>query len=75
MLLAALVLLAIAFNLDQLLTHAAWFYLLQHAGIMCGLGFMFGSTLGTHENALCSRIARIAIAARWMPLTSATPGK
>lgn len=61
MLLAALVLLAIAFNIDQLLTHAAWFYLLQHAGIMCGLGFMFGSTLGSHQNALCSRIARIAI--------------
>ncbi|WP_159875247.1 hypothetical protein [Aquitalea denitrificans] len=56
-------LLAIAGNLDRLLAHAAWFYLLQHAGIMSGLGFMFGSTLRTHEGALCSRIARIAIAA------------
>lgn len=56
-------LLAVVGNLDRLLAHAAWFYLLQHAGIMSGLGFMFGSTLRTHEGALCSRIARIAIAA------------
>ena len=62
MLLAAAILLGIALNIDGLLAHAAWFYLLQHAGIMAGLGFMFGSTLHGHENALCSRIARLAIA-------------
>lgn len=56
-------LLAIALNLQQLLAHAAWFYLLQHAGIMTALGIMFGRTLGSHESALCSRIAKIAIAA------------
>ncbi|MBV8679513.1 MAG: hypothetical protein JO338_03595 [Aquitalea sp.] len=55
-------LLAIVLNLDALLAHAAWFYLMQHVGIMVGLGIMFGRTLGAHEDALCSRIARIAIA-------------
>ncbi len=62
MLLCTGVLLAVALNIDRLLTHAAWLYFFQHAGIMSGLGIMFGSTLGSHEGALCSRIARIAIA-------------
>ncbi|MFC3533865.1 hypothetical protein ACFOLG_16995 [Vogesella facilis] len=55
-------LLAVLLNLERLLMHAAWLYFFQHAGIMTGLGIMFGSTLGSHEGALCSRIARIAIA-------------
>jgi uncharacterized membrane protein len=55
-------LLGVALNLDRLLAHAAWLYFFQHAGIMTGLGIMFGSTLGSQESALCSRIARIAIA-------------
>jgi len=55
-------LLAIALNFDRLLQHAAWLYFFQHAGIMIGLGIMFGSTLGSHEGALCSRIARTAVA-------------
>lgn len=62
MLLCMGVLLTVALNIDRLLTHAAWLYFFQHAGIMVGLGIMFGSTLGSHEGALCSRIARIAIA-------------
>lgn len=54
-------LLAVALNIDRLLAHAAWLYFFQHAGIMTSLGIMFGSTLGSHEGALCSRIARVAI--------------
>ncbi|WP_338620636.1 hypothetical protein [Paludibacterium sp. THUN1379] len=52
---------AIALNIDTLLTHAAWLYFVQHLAAMVSLGIMFGSTLGTHHGALCSRIARIAI--------------
>lgn len=55
-------LLAIVLNIDRLLAHAAWLYFFQHVGIMTGLGIMFGRTLGSHEGALCSRIARAAIA-------------
>jgi len=62
MLLCLGVLLAITLNFDRLLVHAAWLYFFQHIGIMAGLGIMFGSTLGSHEGALCSRIARVAIA-------------
>ena len=47
-------------QLDRLLTHAALFYFIQHAGTMGFLAFMFGNTLwGTHDQALCSRIARL----------------
>ena len=53
---------AIGWRIDLLLSHAAWLYFVQHAGTMIALGFMFGITLGTHEGALCSRIARIAVA-------------
>jgi uncharacterized membrane protein len=53
---------AIALNLDTLLRHASWLYFLQHIGAMTALAIMFGGTLGTVEGALCSRIARIAIA-------------
>jgi uncharacterized membrane protein len=53
---------AVIWNLDRWLSHAAWLYFAQHAGIMCGLGVMFGSTLSSHEGALCSRIAAIATA-------------
>lgn len=55
-------LLVVVLNLERLLAHAAWLYFFQHVGLMTGLGIMFGCTLGSHENALCSRIARIAIA-------------
>ncbi|MDN0081909.1 hypothetical protein QU487_03960 [Crenobacter sp. SG2305] len=55
-------LVAIALNFDRLLTHAAWLSFFQYVGIMIGLGIMFGSTLGSHEGALCSRIARTAVA-------------
>lgn len=50
-------------RLDFLLSHAAWFYFLQHVGAMVALAIMFGSTLRTHEGALCSRVAKFAIAA------------
>lgn len=50
-------------HVDFLLSHAAWLYFLQHVGVMAALGIMFGSTLQTHESALCSRIAQFAIAA------------
>ncbi|MBV8045740.1 MAG: hypothetical protein JO171_01190 [Paludibacterium sp.] len=53
---------AIALNIDRLLGHAAWLYFVQHLGAMVSLGVLFGSTLKSHEGALCSRVARIAIA-------------
>ncbi|WP_018153051.1 hypothetical protein [Leeia oryzae] len=56
------VLAAAAFKLDTLLAHASWLYFLQHVGAMVSLAIMFGGTLGTHEGALCSRVACIAIA-------------
>jgi uncharacterized membrane protein len=47
----------------QLATHAALFYFIQHAGTMGLLAFTFGNTLwGTHEQALCSRVARLMVA-------------
>jgi uncharacterized membrane protein len=55
-------LVAIGLNIDMLIRHASWLYFIQHAGAMGSLFIMFGSTLRTHEGALCSRIARIAIA-------------
>ncbi len=49
---------AIAINLENLRSHAAWLYFVQHAGAMILLTITFGSTLGQgHKNALCSRIA------------------
>jgi len=47
---------------DFLLSHAAWLYFFQHMGAMIALGIMFGSTLRTHEEALCSRMAQFSIA-------------
>lgn len=55
-------LIALLQRVELLLSHAAWFYFLQHLGAMAALGIMFGSTLRTHEGALCSRIAKFAIA-------------
>ncbi len=49
-------------HVDYLLSHAAWLYFIQHIGAMAALGAMFGSTLGSHQGALCSRIAAFAIA-------------
>lgn len=57
------ILIALAMHVDFLLSHAAWLYFIQHVGAMAALGIMFGSTLSTHESALCSRIAQFAIAA------------
>jgi uncharacterized membrane protein len=54
---------AIALNIDRLLGHAAWLYFIQHLSAMLSLGILFGSTLRSHDGALCSRIARLAIAA------------
>jgi uncharacterized membrane protein len=53
---------AIGWHIDILLSHAAWLYFVQHAATMIALGCMFGITLGTHAGALCSRIARFAVA-------------
>jgi uncharacterized membrane protein len=51
-------------NLDQLRSHAAWLYFVQHAGAMTLLCIAFGSTLaGAHSAALCSRIASVVISA------------
>ena len=53
---------AIALYVDQLLSHVAWLFFMQHAGAMALLGVMFGSTLGSgHAQALCSRIARFLL--------------
>lgn len=58
MLLFAACTLAIAVNLENLRSHAAWLYFVQHAGAMTLLAITFGSTLGQgHPHALCSRIA------------------
>ena len=46
---------------DWLTRYAASFFFLQHIGAMGSLGIFFGSTLGSKEDALCSRIARFAI--------------
>lgn len=54
-------LIACALRVDFLLSHAAWLYFFQHVGAMTALGIMFGSTLRTHEGALCSRIAKFSI--------------
>lgn len=56
-------LIVLALRVDFLLSHAAWLYFLQHIGAMAALGLMFGSTLRTHESALCSRIAQFAVGA------------
>ncbi len=61
--LCLVVLIVLAQRVDFLLSHAAWLYFFQHIGAMTALGIMFGSTLRSHEAALCSRIARFAIAA------------
>jgi len=50
-------LIALYFFSDFLRNHIAWFYFLQHAGMMVFLGALFGSTLKSDESALCSRIA------------------
>lgn len=50
-------------RVDFLLSHAAWLYFCQHIGAMTALGIMFGSTLRTHEGALCSRVAKFGISA------------
>lgn len=48
----------IALEYEQLRSHVAWLFFLQHAGTMALLGIVFGSTLGReHRHALCSRIA------------------
>lgn len=60
--LCIVVLSVLAMRVDFLLSHAAWLYFMQHVGAMAALGLMFGSTLSTHEGALCSRIAKFAIA-------------
>ncbi len=52
----------IGWRIDLLVGHAAWLYFIQHAGTMAALAAMFGLTLGSHESALCSRIALVAIA-------------
>jgi uncharacterized membrane protein len=50
--------LAFAANIDNLRSHTAWLYFVQHAGAMALLTVTFGSTLGQgHRQALCSRIA------------------
>ena len=54
--------LAITINLDNLRSHAAWLYFVQHAGAMILLTITFGSTLGRgHQDALCSRIASFVV--------------
>lgn len=53
----------LSLRVDFLLSHAAWLYFFQHVGAMVALGIMFGSTLRTHESALCSRIAQFTLAA------------
>lgn len=54
---------ALLLDLGQLQRELRLVYLLQHAGAMTVLGYTFGSTLTAgRERALCSRIARVAIA-------------
>ena len=51
---------ALVFRWEQLETHAALFYFVQHAGAMGFLAMTFGATLWAgHPQALCSRIARV----------------
>ncbi len=57
--LCGVIIFALCFFADLLRSHIAWFYFLQHAGTMVFLGVIFGSTLGTYERALCSRIAML----------------
>jgi uncharacterized membrane protein len=58
------VMVALLMQLDRLIAHAALFYFIQHAGTMGFLAFTFGNTLwGTHEQALCSQMAKRMIAA------------
>lgn len=55
---------ALLMNLDRLVAHAALFYFIQHAGTMGFLAVTFGNTLwGTHEQALCSQMARCMFSA------------
>lgn len=56
-------LMIVVLHADWLTRYAASFFFLQHVGAMGSLGILFGSTLGTKEGALCSRIARFAIPA------------
>lgn len=62
MVLCVAVLIVLGMRVEFLLSHAAWLYFVQHFGAMAALGIMFGSTLRTHESALCSRIAKFTIA-------------
>lgn len=65
MLLFAACTLAIAVNLENLRSHAAWLYFVQHAGAMILLAITFGGTLGHgHHDALCSRIASFVMPGR-----------
>jgi uncharacterized membrane protein len=58
LMLVATCVLAFVVNIDNLRSHTAWLYFLQHAGAMALLTVTFGSTLGReHQDALCSRIA------------------
>ncbi len=57
----AIGLLAVTLHEDWLTRYAASFFFLQHVGAMGSLGILFGSTLGSKDGALCSRIARFAI--------------
>jgi len=54
-------LILITLRADWLTRYAASFFFLQHIGAMGSLGIFFGGTLGSKEDALCSRIARFAI--------------
>jgi uncharacterized membrane protein len=56
--------LALIVNLEFLRHHVAWLYFIQHVGTMILLGAMFGTTLRSHEGAICSRIACFALRAR-----------
>lgn len=60
--LLALLGLAVLLHLDELRDHLPWVYFMQHAGAMGLLAITFGSTLGgRHEEAFCSRIARMLL--------------
>ncbi|MCB6182913.1 hypothetical protein LIN78_05040 [Leeia sp. TBRC 13508] len=45
---------------DWFLKHSVWLYLAQYLFAMFSLALMFGSTLGSPANALCSKIAALA---------------
>lgn len=54
------VVVALGLQLEFLRDHAVWLYFVQHAGAMTVLGLGFGGTLrSAHEDALCSRVARV----------------